>query len=120
VAEEGKSGKRVVGVLLGLVLVVGVVAWLGAMRLEKGGSPRGDAEAEIASVLSEGVLYEAQAGDPGIVVAKEVGSGKELWRSELCSITSKPTLAVSEDVIEVQIAGTPWMTLSKATGEPLE
>ena len=74
-AEEGKSGKRVVGVLLGLVLVVGVVAWLGAMRLEKGsGGPRGDTGAEIVSALSEGVLYEAQAGDPGIVVAKEVGA----------------------------------------------
>lgn len=119
-AEEGKSGKRVVGVLLGLVLAVGVLAWLGAMRLEKGSRPGGDAQAEIASVLSEGVLYEARAGDPGIVLAKDVGSGKELWRSELGSITSKPTLAVNEDVIEVQIAGTPWMTLNKATGEPLE
>lgn len=119
-AQEGKSGKRVVGVLLGLVLLVGVAAWFGAMRLEKGSGPRGDAETEITSVLSEGVLYEARAGDPGIVVAKDVGSGKELWRSELGSITSKPTLAVNEDVIEVQIAGTEWMTLNKATGEPLE
>lgn len=119
-AEEGKSGKRVVGVLLGLVLVVGVVAWLGAMRLEKRSHPGDQAEGEIASVLSEGVLYEARAGDPGIVIAKDVGSGKELWRSELGSITSKPTLSVNEDIIEVQIAETPWMILDKATGEPLE
>ncbi|MDH3656375.1 MAG: hypothetical protein OEN21_19105 [Myxococcales bacterium] len=117
-AEEGKSGKRVVGVLLALVLGAGLIAWFGATRLEK--NTRAHQEVESASVLSEGVLYEAQAGDPGVVIAKDVGSGKELWRAELGSVTSKPAVTVTENVIEVQIAGTPWMTLDRRTGEPLE
>jgi len=118
VTEEGKSGKRVVGVLLALVLAAGLIAWFGATRLEN--NTRALQELESASVLSEGVLYEAQAGDPGVVVAKEVGSGKELWRAELGSVTSRPAVTVTENVIEVQIAGTPWMTLDRTTGEPVE
>lgn len=121
-AEEGKSGKRVVAVLLGLVLTAAVIAWFGAGQLEKnnreGQQPAG--EALSASVLSEGVLYEAQSGDPGVVVAKDVGSGKELWRAELGAVTSKPVLVVNEKLIEVQIAGTPWMTLDRSTGQPLD
>ncbi len=117
-AEEGKSGKRVVGVLLALVLGAGLIAWFGATRLEK--NTRALQEAHSATVLSGGVLYEAQAGDPGVVIAKEVGSGKELWRAELGSVTSKPAVTVTENVIEVQIAGTPWMTLDRTTGEPVE
>ena len=121
-AEEGKSGKRVVAVLLGLVLTAAVIAWFGAGQLEKnnreGQQPAG--EALSASVLSEGVLYEAQSGDPGVVVAKDVGSGKELWRAELGAVTSKPVLVVNEELIEVQIAGTPWMTLDRSTGQPLD
>lgn len=120
-AEEGKSGKRVVAVLLGLVLTAAVIAWFGAGQLEKnnreGQQPAG--EALSASVLSEGVLYEAQSGDPGVVVAKDVGSGKELWRAELGAVTSKPVLVVNEKLIEVQIAGTAWMTLDRSTGQPL-
>jgi hypothetical protein len=54
------------------------------------------------------------------VIAKDVGSGKELWRTELGSVTSKPVLLVREEIVEVQIAGTPWMTLDRSTGEPLE
>ena len=121
-AEEVKSGKRVVAVLLGLVLVAAVLAWIGAAQLEKnnrGGQPAGG-DPQSASVLSEGVLYEAQSGDPGIVIAKDVGSGKELWRTELGTVTSPPVLSVNEELIEVQIAGTPWMTLDRSTGEPVE
>jgi hypothetical protein len=121
VAEEGKSGKHVVAVLLGLVLIAGLLAWLGAMQLEKGnraGQRPGDQQS--ASVLSEGVLYEAQAGDPGVVIATDVGSGKELWRAELGAVASKPVLSVHQELIEVQIAGTPWMTLDRSTGKPLE
>lgn len=116
--EEGKSGKRVVGVLLALVLVAGLAAWFGATRLEK--NTRALQEVERASVLSEGVLYEAQAGEPGFVIAKDVGSGKELWRAELGSVTSKPAVTVTEELIEIQIAGTPWMTLDRSTGEAVE
>jgi len=122
VAEEGKSGKRVVGVLLGLVVAAALIAWFGAAQLEKsnrGGQP-GEGDDQSAAVLSEGVLYEATAGDPGIVIAKDVGSGKELWRAELGAVTSKPALSVSEELIEVQIAGTPWMTLNRSTGEPVD
>lgn len=118
VAEEGKSGKRVVGVLLALVLAAGLAAWFGATRLEN--NSRALQELESVSVLSEGVLYEAQAGDPGFVIATDVGSGKELWRAELGSVTSKPAVTVTDDGIEVQIAGTPWMILDRTTGEPLE
>jgi len=122
VAEEGKSGKRVVAVLLGLVLLAGVIAWFGAAQLENNnpGTQRAGSDAQSASVLSEGVLYEARSGDPGIVVAKDVGSGKELWRTELGAVTSPPVLTVNEELIEVQIAGTPWMTLDRSTGEPVE
>ena len=121
-AEEGKSGKRVVAVLLGLVLTAAAIAWFGAGQLEKNNREGQQAagEALSASVLSEGVLYEAQSGDPGVVVAKDVGSGKELWRAELGAVTSKPVLVVNEKLIEVQIAGTPWMTLDRSTGQPLD
>ena len=120
--EEGKSGKRVVAVLLGLVLVAALIAWFGAVQLEKSNRAVQDAGGEElkAAVLSEGVLYEAQSGDPGLVIAKDVGSGKELWRAELGAVASKPVLSVSEELIEVQIAGTPWMTLDRSTGEPVE
>lgn len=109
-------------VLLGLVLAAGLVAWFGAAQLEKNNQARREAEAGAlsAAVLSEGVLYEASSGEPGLVVAKDVGSGKELWRAELGSLTSKPVLSVSEELIEVQIAGTPWMTLDRSTGRPVE
>jgi len=118
VAEVGKSGKRVVAVLLTTVVGAALIAWFGAAQLEK--SNRTIQQAESTAVLSEGVLYEAHAGDPGVVIAKDVGSGKELWRAELGSITSRPVVTVNEEVIEVQIAGTPWMTLDRSTGEPLE
>jgi len=118
VTEEGKSGKRVVGVLLALVLGAGIIAWFGATRLEK--NTRALQEVESASVLIEGILYQAKAGDPGVVIAKDVGSGKELWRAELGNVTSKPAVTVTEEVIEVQIAGTPWMTIDRTTGEPVE
>jgi hypothetical protein len=121
VVEEGKSGKRVVAVLLGLVLVAGLIAWLGARQLEKSNREgQGPGGGETTSVLSEGVLYEAQSGDPGIVIATDVGSGKELWRAELGAVASKPVLSVHEELIEVQIAGTPWMTLDRSSGEPVE
>ena len=121
-AEEGKSGKRVVGVLLGLVLLAGLIAWFGATQLEKSNRAEQQAgrDGQTAAVLSEGVLYEARAGDPGIVIAEDVGSGKELWRAELGAVASKPVLLVHEELIEVQIAGTPWMTLDRSTGEPVE
>lgn len=120
-AQEATSGKRVVGVLLGIVLFVALIAWIAAMQLEKRRSVRpADGSGENAAVLSEGVLYEAQAGDAAAVVAKDVASGKELWRAELGSITAKPTLVIREQFIEVQIAGTPWMTLDRNTGEPIE
>jgi len=116
------SGKRVVAILLGLVLIAGAIAWYGAAQLEKNtlAGQRAPSGEHSAALLSEGVLYEAQSGDPGVVVAKDVGSGKELWRAELGTVASKPVLSINEELIEVQIAGTPWMTLDRATGEPVE
>lgn len=120
--EKGKSGKLVVGVLLALVLAAAVIAWLGAVQLEKNNRERSAAEGteESAAVLSEGVLYEATAGNPGLLTAKDVGSGKELWRTEIGALRSKPAVLVSEELIEVQIAGTPWMTLDRDTGQVVE
>ncbi len=121
-AEQGISGKRVVAVLLGLVLMAALTAWFWATQIEKehrAGQQAGGGEVS-AAVLSEGVLYEAQSGDPGVVIAKDVGSGKELWRTELGTVASKPVLTVNEELIEVQIAGTPWMTLDRSTGEPVD
>ena len=122
VAEEGKSGKRVVIIMLGLVLGVSLIAWLAATRIERNEMAKREAAgaAEAAAVVSDGVMYEATAGDPGFVVAKEVGSGKELWRAELGSLATEPALVVRDQLIEVEIAGTPWMTLDRESGEPVE
>lgn len=122
VAEEGKSGKRVVVIMLGLAVGVALIAWLAASRVEQDAEARREAagEVEAAAVLSEGVLYEATAGDPGLVIAKDVASGKELWRAELGSVTTPPSLTVEAELVQVEIAGTPWMTLDKTSGEPVE
>jgi len=122
VAEDAKSGKRVVAIMLALAVGVALAGWYFASRIERETRARQQAagEAESASVLSEGVLYEATAGDPALVIAKDVGSGKELWRAELGALVAQPTLTVREALIEVEIAGTPWMTLDRNTGEPVE
>lgn len=120
--EEGKSGKRVVTVLLVIAVGVALIAWLAASRLEQNtlARKRAAGEVEAGAVLSEGVLFEATTGDPGLVIAKEVGSGKELWRAELGAVATEPELTVVEERVEVEIAGTPWMTLDRNTGEPIE
>ncbi len=121
-AEEGKSGKQVVVVMLALAIGVALIGWFAASRIEREAKIGGgaDDEAQSAAVLSEGVLYEANAGDPGLVSAKDVGSGKELWRAELGSVTTQPTVTVEGELVQVEIAGTPWMTLDRASGEPVE
>jgi hypothetical protein len=120
VAEEGKSGKRVVITMLALALGVSLIAWLAASRVERGTKAGQAPQSESAAVLSDGVLFEASAGDPGLVVAKEVGSGKELWRAELGSVTTQPSVTVEGERVQVEIAGTPWMTLDRTSGEPVE
>ena len=122
-AEEGRSGKRVVIVLLTVAVGVAVLAWLAASRVEEDTQARRQAaggEVEAAAVLHDGVLYEATTGDPGLVIAKDVGSGKELWRAELGAVATQPALVVEGDTVEVEIAGTPWMTLDRESGEPVE
>jgi hypothetical protein len=122
VEEEGKSGKQVVAVLLSAAVGVALVAWLAASRIEENTKARQRAADETRSgaLLSEGVLYEATIGDPGLVIAKDVGSGKELWRAELGAVTTQPVLSIRDELIEVEIAGTPWMILDRTTGEQLE
>ena len=122
VAEEGKSGKRVVGILLAAVLGVSLIAWIAASRIERNTQARKEAagETEAAAVISDGVIFEATVGDPGFVIAKEVGSGKELWRAELGSVATKPGIKVVGEQVEVEIAGTPWMTLDRTSGESVE
>jgi outer membrane protein assembly factor BamB len=108
-------------VLLGIVLLVALIAWVAAIQLEKRRSAEpSESPGRSAAVLRDGVVYEAQAGDEAVVVATDVGSGKELWRADLGSLTANPVLVIQDEVIEVQIAGTPWMTLDRATGEPVE
>ncbi len=109
-------------VLLALAVGVAVIAWVAASRVEQNSRARSIAagETESAAVLSEGVLYEATAGDPALVIAKDVGSGKELWRAELGSVATQPALIVEDDRVQVEIAGTPWMTLDRESGEAVE
>lgn len=122
VVNEGKSGKRVVAVLLTSAVGVALIAWLAASRIEENTKARQRAaeEAQNTALLSEGVLYEATAGEPGLVIAKDVASGKELWRAELGAVRTQPALSIHDEVIEVQIAGTPWMSLDRTTGQPVE
>ena len=109
-------------VLLGAALGVALIAWLAASKLEQNTMARQRAAGYIESgaVLNDGVLFEATAGDPGFVIAKEVGSGKELWRTELGAVATQPALTIVQERVEVQIAGTPWMTLDRNSGAPLE
>ena len=121
-AEESKSGKRVVIVMLAMVIGVSLLAWAAASRIErntKAGRDPGGAT-DRAAVLSEGVMFEATAGDPGLVIAKDVGSGKELWRAELGAVTALPSISVEGELVEIEIAGTPWMTLNRDSGEAVE
>jgi len=117
---EGKSGKRVVAILLGFVVLAVFIAWVGFKAIQGPGAPEGAEITGAPHVLAEGVLYEAQSGDPAVVTAQNISSGKQVWRSELGTITTQPLLVVEDDVIEVQIAGTPWMTLERASGKPVE
>lgn len=109
-------------VLLAAAVGVALIAWLAASRLEQDTMARKRAagEVETGAVLSDGVLFEATTGDPGLVIAKDVGSGKELWRAELGAVATQPELIVVDERVEVEIAGTPWMTLDRNTGEPVE
>lgn len=122
VSEEGRSGRKVVLIMLALALTVATIGWYAASRIERKTMARREAAGEVESqaVLRDGVLYEATVGDPGLVIAKEVGSGKELWRAELGSIATQPTLVVGETNVEVEIAGTPWMTLERQSGQPVD
>ena len=122
VTEQGKSGKRVVTILLATVFGVSLIAWFAASRLERDANARQRAagEVETAAVINDGVMFEATEGDPGYVIAKDVGSGKELWRAELGSVTTKPGVKVVGERVEVEIAGTPWMTLDRTTGEAVD
>lgn len=119
-ATEGKSGKRVVAILLGLVVLAVFLAWLGFRAIQGPGGPESTKITGAPRVLAEGVLYEAQSGDPAVVTAQDISSGKQVWRSELGTITKQPVLVVEDEVVEVQVAGTPWMTLERASGKPVE
>jgi hypothetical protein len=122
VTQDAKSGKRVVSIMLALAMGVAAIAWFAASRIERDTNARREAAGEdsTGAVLHEGVLYEASAGDPGLLIAKDVASGKELWRAELGSLIAPPSLAIDGELIEVEIAGTPWMTLDRTSGEPVE
>ncbi|MEM8609641.1 MAG: hypothetical protein AAGF92_21240 [Myxococcota bacterium] len=118
--QRGRSGKRIVVILLGLVALAVLVAWLGFHRLVGVGEGIQPGTGGAPRVLSDGVLYTAESGDPAFVRAQSIKSGKEVWRTDLGMVAAPPVIVVLEDVVEVQIAGTPWMTLDKASGEPLD
>ena len=119
-AETGKSGKRVVLILLALVAAAVFAAWFGYDRLVGGGEPMRPGAGGAPRVLSEGVIYVAEPGDPGFVSAQNIRSGKQVWKTELGTLSTPPVIVVLEEVVEVEVAGTPWMTLDKATGVPRE
>ena len=75
-----------------------------------------DTRGRAASILSEGARYEAWPGDPGVVTATRVDSGEELWRVELVPVKTEPSLKVTGGLIEVDLAGIPWVELDRATG----
>lgn len=118
--EPGKSGKRVVVLLLGFVALAVFLAWFGYLRLVGTGDGFQDGMGGAPQVLSDGVLYVAEAGDPGFVSATSIRSGKEVWHTDVGAVSAPLLILVLEDVVEVQIAGTPWMTLDKTSGQPLE
>jgi len=121
VSDQGKSGKRVVGVLFALIAFAVFVAWAGYRGVMGEGEPGVGPDVPGAPrVLADGVLYEAKSGDPGIVTARDISSGDEVWRTELGTITTSPTLLIEDDVLEVQIAGTAWMTIDRESGTPIE
>lgn len=119
-ATESKSGKKVVAVLVGSIALAVLIAWVGFKAIEGPGGSDGTGMTGAPRVLAGGVLYEAHSGDPAVVTAQNIASGKQAWRTELGTITTQPVLIVEGDVVEVQIAGTPWMTLERTSGKPIE
>ena len=94
--------------MLALAIGVALIGWFAALRIERGTKARSEAAGEVqsATVLSEGVLFEARAGDPGLVIAKDVGSDKELCIYEgglhdpYCDVDRERVLADLEDWLE--------------------
>ena len=118
--QQRKSGKTVVLGLLGLVALAVYAARLGQGALER--NRPGDAiqKKGAPSVLMDGVLYEAKAGDPALVTARAVGGGKALWEAELGTVTAPPLLLIDGKRVEVRVNGVPWMELDRANGEVIE
>ena len=115
-----KSGKKVVFGLLALVAVAVFAAWLGQRAIERKRPATAIEKKGAPSVLMEGVLYEARAGDPAFVTARDVGSGKSLWKAELGAVTTPPLLLIDGRLIEVRVNGVRWTALDRATGEEVE
>ena len=108
--------------MVGLFVFVGLAvlgAWLGQRAIEAAKEPTA-ADKGAPSVLSEGVLYEVKAGNPAVVSARNVGSGETLWSAELGAIPSQPLLFIDGEVLEVRVAGTPWMHLNRSSGAEVE
>ena len=104
--------------LLASVAIAVFLAWFGYDRLIGDGDGISPGLGGAPRVLSDGVIYVAEEGNPGYVSAQNIRSGTLVWKTELGSLSTPPVIVVLEEVVEVQIAGTPWMTLDKATGEP--
>ena len=109
--------------LLALVASAVAIAWIGFQTLagpvdDRAKSDR--SEAAAPGVILDKVLYRSLGGDPAIVIAQDVRSGKEIWRTELGAVAGEPTVIVEDTVVEVLVAGTPWMTLDRNSGTPIE
>ena len=106
--------------MLGFVALAVFIAWFGFNRLVGTGDGIQPGMGGAPRVLSDGVLYVAEAGDPGFISAQNIRSGKEVWRTEVGTVSAPLVIVVLDEVVQVQIAGTPWMTLDKASGNPLD
>lgn len=110
-------------ILLAFVVAAVASAWIGFQTLAGPVDDRAKtdrSEAAAPGVITDDVLYRAHAGDPAVVTAEDVRSGEEIWRTELGALSADPLLVIEESVVQVQVAGTPWMTLDRGSGDPIE
>ena len=119
-SKQRKSGKKVVLGLLALVALAVFGAWLGRGAIERNRPTTATDNKGAPSVLMEGVLYEAKAGDPAFVTARDVGSGKSLWKAELGAVSAPPLLLIDGKQVEVRVNGVRWMALDRGSGEVIE
>ena len=99
--EEGKSGKRIVAILLALVLAAGLIAWLGAAQLEKNNRSRQQSEGEVQQTYA--MLMEDLIGKMREVttqIAKEKGYDLVVEVTEGGVVYVNPTHDITAELIK--------------------